>query len=355
MQEAIQIAKKGCGNVHPNPCVGAVLVKNGRVILSGAHLKFGGSHAEVAAISKNPSLARGATLYVTLEPCAHYGKTPPCADFVARHGIKKVVIGMQDPNPLVSGRGLRFLKKARLEVVCGVLEKECRELNKDFSHWIRHQMPYVLVKAAQSLDGKIATRSGESRWITGSPARKFGHQLRAEADAILVGVNTVLKDNPRLSARASKKAPQPLKVILDSHLRTPVSAKVFSRQSPAPVIIFTTEAAAKNRRNLYRGKAEIISVKKKNGHVDLISALKILGKRGVVKLLIEGGGEVISSAFSAGVVKEAYFFIAPTVIGGKNAAASVSGQGAKRMKDVFRFKKYEIKKLGKDILMHGEF
>lgn len=314
------------------------------MIAQGFHEKFGGAHAEVVAVRRAGVRARGATLYVTLEPCVHFGKTPPCADFLIKHGIHKVVVAATDPNPLVSGKGLRRLKKAGVKVVKGVLEKEAMELNRDFNHWITKKMPYVIAKAGQSLDGKIATRLGESRWITGLKARAFGHELRAWSDAILVGVNTVLRDNPRLGVRFSKRrgALAPLRIVLDSRLRTPLGARLFSRNSGGPVILAVTDKTSKSRHGKFRGKAEVLEVRAKKGRVDLAALLEILGKRGIVRMLVEGGGEVLASFFEEKLVNEAYFLIAPKIIGGVDS-----------LKDAVRIRPLETRFLGEDLLVHG--
>ncbi|MBI4352734.1 MAG: bifunctional diaminohydroxyphosphoribosylaminopyrimidine deaminase/5-amino-6-(5-phosphoribosylamino)uracil reductase RibD [Candidatus Omnitrophica bacterium] len=357
MRRAIGLARRGVGRVHPNPLVGAVVVKGGRIIGEGAHEKFGGPHAEVCAIGSAKANPAGSTLYVTLEPCDHFGKTPPCTDFILQKGVRKVVVAAKDPNPLVSGKGLRRLRKKGVRVVTGVLEKEALELNKDFRHWIRKRMPYVTVKVAQSLDGKIATRTGLSRWITGREARLWGHQLRAFSDAVLVGVNTLLKDDPRLDVRLPKgregRQSAPARVVLDSSLRTPPQARLFSKGTRGPVILAVTKKAAKKRIGLFKGKAEILWVKEKGGRVDLRSLFEMLGKRGIVRVLIEGGGETIASAFAERLVQEAYFLIAPKILGGRKAAPSVGGKGAGTLKEALSLDKVEARFLGKDLLVHG--
>ena len=237
MHRALELARRGEGRVHPNPLVGAVFVRNGRVLSEGAHERFGGPHAEVHAL-KGLKKTAGATLYVTLEPCDHFGKTPPCTRLLAGSGLRRVVVAMKDPDPRVAGRGIRRLKKSGLRVTLGVLEGEARRLNRHYIHWMKKKIPYVTAKTGQSLDGKIATRTGHSRWITGSAARRRVHELRASSDAILAGVNTVLRDDPLLTVRLSGSHAQPLKVILDTTLKTPASAAIFSKKSPAPVVLF---------------------------------------------------------------------------------------------------------------------
>ena len=355
MERAIQIAKRGIGKVSPNPIVGAVLVKSHKIIGEGAHLRFGGPHAEVNAIlnAKKKDLA-GATLYVSLEPCAHQGKTPPCADLILKKNIRRVVIGARDPNPAVSGRGVRILKQRGVKVLTGVLEREASELNKGYNRWIRTKRPYVIVKAAQSLDGKIATRTGQSRWISGEAARQLGHELRAASGAILVGVNTVLRDNPRLDVRHAANAAQPVKVVLDSALRIRPASRLFSSRVKTPVILAVTKKAPKSKFKRFRGKAEIWVMREKNGRVDLKQVLERLGRRGICQVLIEGGGEVIGDAFLRRIVNEVYFLIAPLVIGGRQAVGSVGGSGIRKLSDAYRFKKIEVQKIGEDVLIHGE-
>jgi len=371
MREAIRLARRGEGRVHPNPLVGAVLVKNGRVIGRGFHAVFGGAHAEVAALENASQDPKGSTLYVNLEPCSHFGKTPPCADLLIRSGIKRVIIGTNDPNPLVRGRGIARLKQEGIPALPGVLEKECRDLNKGFFHWIKSKMPYVTVKIAQSLDGKIATREGESQWITGKEARSFSHGLRRRNDAVLVGVNTVLKDDPLLSVRLNGgHGLQPLKVILDSELKTPPNARIFSKDSPGPVLLAVTKRVSNKKIQVF--KKSLIRHSKSAGRrvknlcveilrfaqdddekVDLKAVLKSLGKKGVLSALIEGGGEVIGDAFSKKLVNEVYFFIAPMIIGGRAAPTSVGGDGISRLEQAVRVREWKVERLGEDFLFHG--
>jgi diaminohydroxyphosphoribosylaminopyrimidine deaminase/5-amino-6-(5-phosphoribosylamino)uracil reductase len=343
MRRALQLAQKGRGRVHPNPLVGAVVTCGKKILSEGAHERYGGAHAEVNALRLLRRIPTTTTLYTTLEPCTHWGKTPPCVDFILHKKIRRVVIGMKDPNPLISGGGIRRLQKCGVQVITGVLEKEAEVLNRDFRQWILKKIPYVTVKIAQTLDGKIATQTGESRWITGEKARRFSHELRAGADAILVGVRTVLADDPRLNARLGSKVRHPVKVVLDCALRTPVTAKIFSPASPSPVLIFTTLRGSAKKRKALSKKAEIIVVKEKaKGYVDWRQTLLILGKRGIVNLLVEGGAQVFASAFQAGIVNEAYFFVAPRVIGDK-----------RRLANAWSFREKEWKKVGEDFLFHG--
>ena len=324
MRLALELAAKGGGKTRPNPMVGAVVVANGRVVGSGYHRRAGGPHAEVVALRQAGARARGATLYVSLEPCAHTGRTPPCVEAVLRSGVRRVVAAMVDPNPLNRGRGIRRLKSRGLQVKAGVLEGAARRLNELFVNRMEKGRPFVTVKMAQSLDGKIATRAGQSRWITGPKARRWVHRLRSEVDAILVGIRTVLKDDPRLTVRSGGvKGAAPLKVILDSKLRTPPKARIFS--SCGPVLIAATAAAPRAReKRLVRAGAEVVRLPSRGGRVDLKALLKELAQREISHLLIEGGGETIASAFQARAVDRVAWFISPRIIGGRGAAAPFS-------------------------------
>ncbi|KPK38524.1 MAG: hypothetical protein AMJ78_09840, partial [Omnitrophica WOR_2 bacterium SM23_29] len=286
MSLALELAKRGKGLTSPNPCVGAVVVKDGEIIGKGYHRKAGGPHAEIYALKQAGAKAHGATLYVSLEPCRHYGKTPPCIDVIIASKVKRVVAATKDPNPLNNGKGLTFLRRKGIKVSVGILENEARRLNEAFIKYIIKKMPFVTVKIAQSLDGKIATHTGDSKWITSEKAREFTHELRRETDAILVGVETILKDNPLLSARpkvkGARKIKQPAKIILDSKLRTPTSAKIFSKDSAGKVIIVATKFAPKDKiKALKRKGAEILIVESKNGKVNIKTLLRLLGEKGI--------------------------------------------------------------------------
>ena len=354
MRRALALARQGEGHVHPNPMVGAVLAKGGRVLSEGAHERFGSAHAEVNALKKFKKVPVGSTLYVTLEPCAHFGKTPPCADFLLEKGLRRVVVAMKDPNSKVAGRGIQKLKKQGVSVRVGLLEKEARTMNRFYIHWIKTRRPYVTVKVGQSLDGKIATRTGRSKWITGEDSRRRAHVLRRSADAILVGVNTVFKDNPLLSVRLPGQCSQPLKVVLDATLKTKPSSAIFSSKSPGKVLIFTTRRAQALRGRALSGKAELFSVpEKKKGLLNWRAVLKELGRRGIVHLLVEGGGEILGSLFSENRVQEAYFFMAPRIVGGRGAVGSVGGEGVSEISHAARFKRWSSERVGEDLLFHG--
>lgn len=352
MKKALALAERGRGRVHPNPMVGSLLVRNGKIISQGNHEIYGGPHAEVHALKGVKKVSADDVLYVTLEPCDHYGKTPPCTKLILEKGVKTVVIGARDPNPLVCGKGIKKLRAAGVNVITGPLAKESETLNRDYTYFMKSKLPYVIVKAAQSLDGKIATKTGDSKWITSEQSRRLGHELRAGVDAVLVGANTVIQDNPRLTARLGKKTRQPLKVILDSHLRTPKNARVFSGAG-ANVVLAVTRRAPKNRFKQFKNKAEIFVVQEKNGRVDLKALLKILASRGIMRVLIEGGGELIADAFEKKLVKELYMFIAPVVIGGRAATTSVEGKGIQSIKQALKISRLDVRRIGNDILLHG--
>ncbi|MDD5136172.1 MAG: bifunctional diaminohydroxyphosphoribosylaminopyrimidine deaminase/5-amino-6-(5-phosphoribosylamino)uracil reductase RibD, partial [Candidatus Omnitrophica bacterium] len=332
MRMALGLARRAQGLTSPNPAVGAVIVKGGRIVGKGYHKRCGLPHAEVNALDDAGAKARGAVLYVTLEPCDHFGRTPPCTDAIIDAGIRKVVVGMKDPNPVNNGKGIRKLNRAGIGTVVGILEDEARDLNKPSIKFITTGMPYVTVKMAESLDGKIATKTGDSRWITDTDSRRFVHGLRSKVDAIMVGARTVVKDDPLLLSNLSKGR-QPVRVIVDSALKIPKSAKIFSRMDESPVIIATTKAGSKP------------------GRVDLRDLLKKLGGMGICHLLVEGGGEIVASLVEKRLVDEFLFFIAPKIIGGRDAATSVEGAGIKKMREALNFSKMRIRKFKKDILI----
>ncbi len=329
---AIELARKAKGLTSPNPCVGAVVVKDGRIVGRGYHRRAGGPHAEIYALKQAGRRARGATLYVSLEPCCHYGKTPPCVDSIISSGVRRVVAAMKDPNPLNNGRGISALKKRGIRIDVGILKDEAARLNEAFIKYITKKMPFVTVKVAQSLDGKIATRTGDSKWISGDGARRFVHRLRSRVDAIIVGANTVLKDDPLLTARIkSRNIKQPLRIILCGKSKIPASAKILNS----------------------KGGQVIIAKARKNGRVDIKALLKDLAKKGVTHVLIEGGGETIASAFKAKVVDKVYFFISPKIIGGRQAVTSIEGLGAEKVSKAIDIRDSVLHKLGADFLIEG--
>lgn len=353
MQEALSLSLKAKGMTFPNPLVGALVVAGARIIGKGYHRKAGLAHAEIEALEDAGKQAKGASLYVTLEPCTHYGRTPPCVDKILEAGIKKVFIGITDPNPLNNGKGIKLLQEHGVAVRAGFLEDELRKVNQPFIKYITKKMPYVTVKVGQSLDGKIATRSGDSKWITSDKTREFTHRLRNDYDAIMVGVNTVIRDNPFLAPDAPDK--QFTRIIVDSHLSTPANANIF--QKPYPVIIATlkeTSGQEKENKALLSEKSRILEVKENNGLVNLYDLLKKLaGRFEIINILVEGGGTLIGSLFDLDLVDRALFFIAPKIIGGKDAVSSVMGRGVSRVDKAFNLKDAGIKKAGNDFLIEG--
>lgn len=355
MRRALDLALQGVGRVHPNPMVGAVLARGTRVLSEGYHRRFGGPHAEVEALAGYRQAPADATLYVTLEPCCHTGKTPPCTELILKKKVRRVVAAVRDANPLVSGKGLAALKRAGVRVEEGVLAEEARALNRDFDHWIVTGTPYVTVKAGQSLDGAIATVSGQSKWITSEASRRVAMDIRAHTDAIVVGVRTVLEDDPLLTVRRpGYRGRQPLKIVLDPGLRVPASARIF--RSGAPVVLVASQRAPVARRKRLGRLAEVLVMPTAaDGAFRWKDLLKELGRRGLVQVLVEGGGETIGRAFDAGVVREAHFFIAPIVLGGQTSRRSVAGRGVRQLSQAARFRQTQVTRLGEDVHVQGVF
>jgi diaminohydroxyphosphoribosylaminopyrimidine deaminase/5-amino-6-(5-phosphoribosylamino)uracil reductase len=354
MRRALTLARRARGRTSPNPLVGAVIVRRGRIVGKGFHRRVGEAHAEVAALRQAGASARGATLYVTLEPCNHHGRTPPCCDAILKAGIARVVAAMRDPNPVTNGRGLARLRRAGVRVRVGVLEADARELNAAFCKTMRTGLPLVLAKIGQSLDGKIATARGRSRWITSPRARAQGHALRHAADAVLVGLNTVLQDNPRLSARGDRaRAGRPVKVIVDSQLRTPPDAACLSANPPAPTIIATTVDRPERRAVLEERGAQVLRFSPRRGRVPLRALLRVLARRGLQSVLIEGGGEVLASALAQRLVDRIIWFVAPVLIGGRRAPSSVAGEGVTRLAQAPRLDGVRIRRVGPDLRIEG--
>lgn len=358
MRLAIVLAKKGTGKTSPNPAVGAVIVKNGRVVSRGWHKKAGSPHAEAAALSKTNLDAAGAVLYVTLEPCCHFGKTPPCTGAIIRAGIKKVFLGTRDPNPLVSGKGVRALKRAGIEVVGGVLGDECRGLNPAFNKFIVSRMPYVTLKLAATLDGRIAASSGESRWITGAAARRRVHGLRAITDAVLTSSSTVIKDNPEFTVRHAKGL-NPTRVVLDSAFKVPLDAKVFTRHSAdrdgRPPVVFTTGKASKKKiERARRLGINVIAIRSSESGVDLTAVLKSLGNMGITSVMAECGGALAASLLKDRLVDRLLWFVAPKLIGA-DGTASVGELKIKKLSAAIGLKGMKVERIGADVLIEAEF
>ena len=361
MTLALGLAAKGQGTTSPNPMVGAVVVKQGRIIGQGFHLCPGQPHAEILALRQAGTRARGATLYVTLEPCCHLNKrTPPCVPDVVQSGIRRVVIAMRDPNPSVRGRGVAQLRRGGLSVTIGMARREAEELNKAYAHWIKTTRPYVTLKAGMTLDGQIATASGESQWITSRQSRQEVHQLRGQVDAVLVGVGTVLSDNPSLTARTGpslKKlaARQPLRIVLDSRLRIPLNAQVMTRQSRAKTLVATTQSAPASRRQALQKKGiEIISVPAVCGRVSLPALLKELGRRGITSLLVEGGSEINAAMLRAELVNHVRLYLTPVLLGGYNATGVIGGKSPARLTQALKLHHMRTRSVGGDIVVEGD-
>lgn len=347
MRRALELAQRGIGHTRPNPIVGAVLVKNGRIIGEGWHEHFGGPHAEVNAFRSCKEDPEGATLYVTLEPCAHYGKTPPCADLIVRKKVGRVVTAMVDPNPLVAGKGIQKIKDAGIPVTVGVLAGECRLANEIFLKYVTQKKPFVLYKAAMSLDGKTACRTGESQWISCEASRKETHKLRGKYAAILAGIGTILADDPRLTAR-TEGMEDPVRIICDSHLRIPLTAKVLHEKGRT--ILVTTSASPEiKREELHALGADVLIADGPDGKVDLALAMTGLAVSGIDSILIEGGGTIADAAFRAGVVDKVVFYTAPLLIGGRTAPSPVSGEGVPDLASAVRLKEMRAEPLGCDL------
>ncbi len=357
MKLALRLAAKGAGWVSPNPMVGAVVVQGGRVLGRGFHRRAGAAHAEAAALRQAGDTARGADLYVTLEPCNHQGRTPPCTQAILASGLARVIIATPDPNPGVAGAGAQFLQSRGLTVEVGLLAQEARRLNQAWFYWLESGRPWVIAKAACSLDGKIATAGGQSQWLTGEPARAFGHRLRHQVDAILVGVETVLKDDPQLTTRQPRRGQDPIRIVLDSTLRIPLSSRVLHLKSPAPTWVACTAAApAEKIKALKELGAEVLVFRSQSGdsgRVPLTDLLRLLGRQQVQSLLVEGGAEVLGAFFQQKLVNQFYFFFAPKFLGGRQAPGVLGGEGIVQLQDAPQARELAIRRLGADLLISG--
>ncbi|MEI7898506.1 MAG: bifunctional diaminohydroxyphosphoribosylaminopyrimidine deaminase/5-amino-6-(5-phosphoribosylamino)uracil reductase RibD [bacterium] len=354
MKRAVRLAGKGAGWVNPNPMVGAVLVKDDHVIGEGFHEYFGGNHAEVNALrGLSAAEVTGSTLYVTLEPCAHEGKTPPCADLIAENKISKVVIAMTDPNPRVNGKGISFLQSKGILVETGLMESTARELNESFVKYITTGRPFVLLKSAMTLDGKIATVTNASRWITGEASRKTVHILRQKYSAIMVGVDTVLFDDPLLNIRLKGSWKNPLKVIADTHCRISPDANVFRNDPQLTIIATSGHADPKKLKEIERIGAQVLLCPLKNNRVDLGFVMDSLGAMGIDSVMIEGGSTLAFSALQDGIVDKMISFIAPKILGGSNAPTAVGGKGIKTMEDAINLKNMKVRKIGNDLMIEA--
>ena len=360
MRLALRLSRRAYGQTSPNPMVGAVLVKRGKIIGRGWHRRAGEPHAEIEALrdaQRRGHTAKGATLYVTLEPCCTHGRTPPCTEAIKTAGIKRVVVGATDPNPRHAGRGFKILKRSGIAVTHGVLASECDHLNEPFNHWVVRHTPFVTVKAAMTLDGKIATASGESRWITGEQSRAQGMHLRQGADAILVGINTVLADDPILTVRkvrgskAKVQSQRLRRVVLDARARTPLRAKVVGDDCASLTTIVVSRGAPKVRVAALAQHVNVLVAPARGGKIDLRWLLKKLGAENVTSLLVEGGGEVHASFLLPGLAQRVAFFYAPKIMGGRDARKAVAGEGAQRLADVVQLYDVEWRRLGPDLLL----
>lgn len=353
MQQALAQAKRGAGKVAPNPMVGAVIVKDGRIIAEGYHERYGELHAERNALRNCSESPQGATMYVTLEPCCHYGKTPPCTEAIIEQGIARVVVGAMDCNPLVAGKGVAILKEHGIEVVTGVLTAECEELNRSFFHYMRTGRPFVTMKYAMTMDGKIATRTGESQWITGEKARCRVHEDRNEMMAIMVGVGTVISDDPMLTCRIEGGC-NPIRIICDTRLTTPLASQVIQTADKIPTIIATSCTNQERQKPYLDMHCQIITVDCMEEHLNLNTLMECLGQQKIQSILLEGGGTLNWSALHSGIVDRIQAYIAPKIFGGAKAKSPVEGIGVETPNQAVAIQNKRITMVGEDILVEGE-
>ncbi len=353
MQLTLELARKGTGKVNPNPLVGSVVVKDGQILSTGYHEYYGGFHAERNALSKEGIDFTGATLYVNLEPCCHHGKTPPCTEIIIEKGIKRVVIGMVDPNPLVGYKGVEILKAAGVEVVVGVLENECQELNKPFVHFIKTRRPYVVLKYAMTLDGKIATVAGNSKWITTEKSRELVHHDRHRYQSIMVGVNTVIKDDPMLDCRIDGGV-SPIRIVCDTNLRMPMDCRIIDTAKQIRTIIATSCLDNELHEPFKEKGCELVTVGIKDGHLDLDELMDRLGRMKIDSILLEGGGTLNFSALESRIVSYVKAFVAPKIFGGENAISPVAGEGIGQVAACFKLGSLKTSCIDGDILIEGE-
>ncbi|MEI6684019.1 MAG: bifunctional diaminohydroxyphosphoribosylaminopyrimidine deaminase/5-amino-6-(5-phosphoribosylamino)uracil reductase RibD [Bacteroidota bacterium] len=353
MKRAITLAKRGAGWVNPNPLVGAVLVRDGRVIGEGYHEFFGGAHAEVKAIRSASGPVAGATLYVNLEPCSHEGKTPPCANLIVDEKIARVVVAAGDPNPLVNGRGIEYLRSHGIQVDWGVMEDQSVRMNEVFNKYIRTQLPFVVLKSAMTLDGKIATVTNASRWITGERSRRMVHLLRQQLSAVMIGVDTVLFDDPLLNIRLKGSWKNPLKIIADTHGRIPLEAKILTHDPQLTLVATTALADAAKMKSIERMGAQVLICPVKNGRVDLAFLMKALGTMEIDSVMIEGGSTIAFAALQEGIVDKLITFIAPKILGGVNAPTPVGGAGIESMEGAITLVNMKTTRIGEDIMVEA--
>ena len=356
MKQAISLANLAIGRVSPNPAVGALIVKDGEIVGQGYTQPPGSAHAEIVALQQAGDKAKGSTLYVTLEPCCHYGRTPPCTQAIIAAGVAEVHFAVTDPNPIVSGKGQAELVKSGITVISGEHEKDALEINEAYNKFITTKMPFITAKFALSLDGKIATRTGDSRWISSEDSRKFAHYLRYMSDAVMVGVNTVIVDDPSLTTkccggRGGMAVQQPLRVIIDGKGRTPLTSRLFAQPGKTLVAYSTIESEKAD--SYTRIGAELIAVPGKRGLVNIQALLQSLGKRDVTSILVEGGGTLLGSMFDDGQVDKVIAFIAPVIIGGSKTKTPVGGRGVDKIAEAMRLKRIKIERIGVDVMVTG--
>lgn len=354
MKRALELAVNGWGTTNPNPLVGAVIVKDGWIVSEGFHEKPGSDHAETAAIKNARQNIKGSTLYVNLEPCSHYGRTPPCVRAIIEAGISEVVIGMEDPNPLVSGRGVQMLKEAGIRVTLGVLHNEAAKLNEIFIKYITQKSPFVIMKSAMSLDGKISTAAGESKWISSDESRRYVHQLRNRVSAVMVGTNTVLTDNPNLTTRLEGKSRNAVRVILDRTAKLPEESNVFKTAKEIQTIVFTSSHVPVQKiERLESLGVKVLQAVVENGRISLKHVMKSLYDMQIDSVLIEGGGELNYSALEAGIVDKVFTFVAPIIIGGRESPTPVQGTGFNSIEQSLKLKSITTRNIGCDIMIEG--
>jgi diaminohydroxyphosphoribosylaminopyrimidine deaminase/5-amino-6-(5-phosphoribosylamino)uracil reductase len=355
MRKALSLARKGLGRTSPNPAVGAVIVRGGRIIATGYHRKAGLPHAEVEALNRLGGSAPGDTLYVTLEPCNHYGKTPPCTESILRSGIKRVVVGMMDPNPRVTGGGCGFLRENGIEIKSGVLETECRRVNEAYIKFVASKRPFVILKSALTIDGWIATRSGHSKWITNEKSRQYVHSLRDRVDAVMVGVGTVLADDPYLTTRLKRgRGKDPLRIVVDTHLKVPMGSKILNHNSLAETLLVVgPDVAPEDRKKYQKNGVSIHVCPTHGGRINLRALMDELGEMSVSSVLVEGGASIVSSMLRDRLIDKFFIFVAPKILGGDDGVSFATGPGPEKMDQCLALKEIQTKRLGDDILIVG--
>lgn len=352
MERALELAKKGIGRVNPNPLVGAIIVKDGEIIGEGYHECYGEAHAERNAVKNSIEPVEGSTIYVTLEPCAHYGKTPPCVDLIIEKNFKKVVIGMLDPNSLVAGKSIEKLKEHGIEVIVGVKEEECRKINEIFIKYITSKVPFVILKSGMSLDGKIATYTGNSKWITSEESRQDSQNLRNRVHSIMVGVNTVIADDPELTCRINNEK-NLIRIIVDTNLRIPMDSKVIRNKNKLTIVATSFNSNEEKKKKLRDLGIKVVEVSEKKNKVDLKELMEVLGSEGIDSILIEGGGTLNFSALEEKIVDKIIFYIAPKILGGEKSKSCIEGTGFSELKDAPNLKDISYRKIGEDLVVEG--